>query len=94
MIMWYLCRPHSSDYGMRGRGNMRVLGEIEPPTPDTVPHHLPGQNPYLAEVAGGYGLPTMPRKRPAAGRIKRVRQFKSTAKLRSLCIGTMSSARL
>jgi hypothetical protein len=31
--------------------------EIAPPTPDTVPHHLPGQNPYLAEVAGWYGLP-------------------------------------
>ena len=29
MVMQYQCRPHSSDYGMRGLGNMRVLREIE-----------------------------------------------------------------
>jgi hypothetical protein len=30
MVMQYQCRPHSSDYGMRGLGNMRVTKEIEP----------------------------------------------------------------
>lgn len=30
MLMQYQCRPHSSDYGMRGLGNMRVTKEIEP----------------------------------------------------------------
>lgn len=30
MLMQYQCRPHSSDYGMRGLGNMRVTREIDP----------------------------------------------------------------
>jgi hypothetical protein len=30
MLMQYQCRPHSSDYGMRGLGNMRVTKDIEP----------------------------------------------------------------
>lgn len=31
--------------------------ELPPVTEDSVPHHLPGRNPYLTEVAGWYGLP-------------------------------------
>src|SRR3970040_1314169 len=30
MVMQYQCRPHSSDYGMRGLGNMRVTREFDP----------------------------------------------------------------
>jgi hypothetical protein len=30
MVMQYQCRPHSSDYGLRGLGNMRIDKEIEP----------------------------------------------------------------
>jgi hypothetical protein len=30
MIPQYQCRPHSSDYGMRGLGNLRVSAEYEP----------------------------------------------------------------
>jgi hypothetical protein len=30
MVMQYQCRPHSSDYGMRGLGNMRIDKEIDP----------------------------------------------------------------
>jgi hypothetical protein len=30
MVMQYQCRPHSSDYGMRGLGNRRIDKEIEP----------------------------------------------------------------
>jgi hypothetical protein len=30
MVMQYQCRPHSSDYGMRGLGNLRIDKEIEP----------------------------------------------------------------
>ncbi len=30
MVMQYQCRPHSSDYGMRGLGNMRVTNEFDP----------------------------------------------------------------
>jgi hypothetical protein len=32
--------------------------EVPPVTPDSVPHHLPGENPHLTEIAGWYGLPT------------------------------------
>jgi hypothetical protein len=30
MVMQFQCRPHSSDYGMRGLGNLRIGKEIEP----------------------------------------------------------------
>jgi hypothetical protein len=32
--------------------------ELPPVTADSIPHHLPGANPYLTEMAGWYGLPT------------------------------------
>ena len=31
--------------------------ELPPVTPDSIPHHLPGENPYLEDMAGWYGLP-------------------------------------
>jgi hypothetical protein len=31
--------------------------EVTPATPDAVPNHLPGTNPFLTEVADWYGLP-------------------------------------
>jgi hypothetical protein len=31
--------------------------EVPGPTPDAVPNHLPGKNPFLTEVAESYGLP-------------------------------------
>lgn len=36
VVMPYQCRPHSSDYGMRGLGNLRVWREIDPATQDLV----------------------------------------------------------
>ena len=30
VVQEYQCRPHSSDYGMRGLGNLRVLREMDP----------------------------------------------------------------
>ena len=30
VVTQYQCRPHSSDYGMRGLGNLRVWREIDP----------------------------------------------------------------
>jgi hypothetical protein len=32
VVSEYQCRPHSSDYGMRGLGNLRVWREIDPTT--------------------------------------------------------------
>jgi hypothetical protein len=32
--------------------------ELPPISADTVPNHLPGENPYVNEIAGLYGLPT------------------------------------
>lgn len=32
VVTEYQCRPHSSDYGMRGLGNLRVTREIDPAT--------------------------------------------------------------
>jgi hypothetical protein len=32
VVMEYQCRPHSSDYGMRGLGNLRVHRELDPIT--------------------------------------------------------------
>ncbi|MEQ1757195.1 MAG: hypothetical protein ABL986_02675 [Vicinamibacterales bacterium] len=32
VVMEYQCRPHSSDYGMRGLGNLRVSRELDPQT--------------------------------------------------------------
>jgi hypothetical protein len=32
VVMEYQCRPHSSDYGMRGLGNLRVWREMDPVT--------------------------------------------------------------
>ena len=32
VVQQYQCRPHSSDYGMRGLGNLRVWREIDPAT--------------------------------------------------------------
>lgn len=32
--------------------------ELPPVTEDSIPHHLPGQNPYVTDMAGWYGLPT------------------------------------
>src|SRR5687767_12796359 len=32
VVMEYQCRPHSSDYGMRGLGNLRVQRELDPIT--------------------------------------------------------------
>jgi hypothetical protein len=34
VVTQYQCRPHSSDYGMRGLGNLRVWREINPATQD------------------------------------------------------------
>lgn len=31
--------------------------ELPPVTPDSIPHHLPGENPYLIEAARRHGLP-------------------------------------
>jgi hypothetical protein len=39
MVMQYQCRPHSSDYGLRGLGNMRVTREIEPQHQKLVAFH-------------------------------------------------------
>jgi hypothetical protein len=35
----YQCRPHSSDYGMRGLGNLRVWREIDPKNQQLVAFH-------------------------------------------------------
>src|SRR5215470_7959515 len=32
VVSEYQCRPHSSDYGLRGLGNMRMWREIDPVT--------------------------------------------------------------
>src|SRR3989304_6484652 len=32
VVPQYQCRPHSSDYGLRGLGNLRVWREIDPAT--------------------------------------------------------------
>jgi hypothetical protein len=32
VVMSYQCRPHSSDYGLRGLGNLRVWRDIDPAT--------------------------------------------------------------
>jgi len=32
--------------------------ELPPVTEDSIPHHLPGENPYVTEMAEWYGLPT------------------------------------
>jgi hypothetical protein len=39
MVMPYQCRPHSSDYGMRGLGNLRVTKEIEPEHQQLIAFH-------------------------------------------------------
>jgi len=36
VVTQYQCRPHSSDYGMRGLGNLRVWREINPITQELV----------------------------------------------------------
>lgn len=35
----YQCRPHGSDYSMRGLGNLRISREIDPTTQSTVAFH-------------------------------------------------------
>jgi len=39
VVTEYECRPHSSDYGLRGAGNMRVWREIDPATQRLVAFH-------------------------------------------------------
>jgi hypothetical protein len=39
VVTEYQCRPHSSDYGMRGLGNLRVWREIDPQTQKLVAFH-------------------------------------------------------
>src|SRR5712671_7759693 len=39
VVMEYQCRPHSSDYGMRGLGNLRVTREIDPITQTLAAFH-------------------------------------------------------
>jgi hypothetical protein len=39
VVTEYQCRPHSSDYGMRGLGNLRVWREIDPITQRLVAFH-------------------------------------------------------
>src|SRR6266849_6095726 len=39
IVTEYQCRPHSSDYGMRGLGNLRVWREIDPITQKLVAFH-------------------------------------------------------
>jgi len=36
VVTQYQCRPHSSDYGMRGLGNLRVWRELDPATQETI----------------------------------------------------------
>src|SRR6187549_1155272 len=36
VVQEYQCRPHSSDYGLRGLGNLRIWNEVEPATQRTV----------------------------------------------------------
>ena len=31
--------------------------ELPPVSEDSIPHHLPGRNPYVEDMAGWYGLP-------------------------------------
>src|SRR5882724_12455365 len=39
VVTEFQCRPHSSDYGMRGLGNMRVTREIDPITQTLLAFH-------------------------------------------------------
>jgi len=39
VVMEYQCRPHSSDYGMRGLGNLRVTREIDARSQDLIAFH-------------------------------------------------------
>lgn len=39
VVTQYQCRPHSSDYGMRGLGNLRVTREIDPDTQRLIAFH-------------------------------------------------------
>jgi hypothetical protein len=39
VVTEYQCRPHSSDYGMRGLGNLRVWREIDPATQNLIAFH-------------------------------------------------------
>lgn len=39
IVTEYQCRPHSSDYGMRGLGDLRVTREINPITQELVAFH-------------------------------------------------------
>lgn len=39
VVTEYECRPHSSDYGMRGLGDLRVTREINPTTQELVAFH-------------------------------------------------------
>jgi hypothetical protein len=39
VVTEYQCRPHSSDYGMRGLGNLRVWRELNPQTQELVAFH-------------------------------------------------------
>src|SRR5213075_881172 len=32
VVIEYQCRPHASDYGLRGLGNLRIWQEVEPAT--------------------------------------------------------------
>ena len=35
----------------------QYVTELPPVTEDSIPHHLPGENPYVDDMAGWYGLP-------------------------------------
>ncbi len=39
VVTQYQCRPHSSDYGLRGLGNMRVWRELDPATHRLIAFH-------------------------------------------------------
>ena len=39
VVPQYQCRPHSSDYGMRGLGNLRVWREIDPKNQQVIAFH-------------------------------------------------------
>jgi hypothetical protein len=39
VVSEYQCRPHSSDYGMRGLGNLRVWRELSPVTQQLIAFH-------------------------------------------------------
>src|ERR1041385_4801264 len=39
VVSEYQCRPHSSDYGMRGLGNLRIWSELDPANQSLIAFH-------------------------------------------------------